>query len=59
MTQLEQTKYEATTLLKKLCARCKDGVDHNCPVLEIAREIESLKGVPVIVNDRLWHVVFN
>lgn len=59
MTQLEQTKYEATTLLKKLCARCKAGVEHTCPVLEIAREIASLKGVPVIVNDRLWHVVFN
>lgn len=58
MTQLEKTKIEAQNILKRLCVRCKDGVEHNCPVQQVRRQIEAIRGVPVIVNSKLWHVVF-
>jgi len=59
MTELEQTKSEITRMLRNLCARCKDNADHICPVTKLVKEIEGISGIPVIVNDRLWHVVFN
>lgn len=59
MTQFEKTKFEAARILQNLCARCKETVDHVCPVSEVTRQIEAIRGVPVIVNDKLWHVVFN
>lgn len=59
MTQLEQTKYNAINTLKNLCARCSGGVEHSCPVGEVIGRIEQIQGIPVIVNDRLRHVVFS
>ena len=59
MSELEQTKYSAINSLKALCARCKHGMDHNCRVAGVIREIEGLNGIPVNVNSRLYHVVFN
>ena len=59
MTELERTKIDAINALKNLCARCKEGIVHACPVAGVIREIEDLNGIPVIVNSRLWHVVFN
>lgn len=59
MSELEKTKYDAIDSLKRLCIRCKDGIEHSCRVTNLIHEIEGLKGLPVIVNDRLYHVVFN
>lgn len=59
MSELDKTKYQAVAILKNLCARCKEGVEHACPVQQVTIQIEAINGVPVIVNDRLWHVVFN
>jgi len=59
MSELEKTKYNAIDNLKKLCARCQQNAEHNCRVQNLIREISGLSGVPVIVNDQLYHVVFN
>ena len=59
MSELEKTKIQASQTLKQLCARCQEGVEHRCPVQAVLREIEALRGVPVIVNEKLCHVVFN
>ena len=58
MSELDKTKYEVISTLKNLCTRCKDGLDHSCPVQQVSSQIEAIKGIPVIVNDRLHHVVF-
>lgn len=59
MSELDQTKTQAINTLKNLCARCKEGIEHRCPVRQISQEIEAIKGVPVIVNEKLYHVVFS
>lgn len=59
MTQLEKTKKEATSVLINLCARCKEGFEHSCPIQEVNKRIEAINGIPVIVNNRLYHVVFS
>lgn len=59
MTQLDQTKYQAINLLKNICIRCKEEIDHICPVQQVSREIEAINGIPIIVNDRLYHVMFS
>lgn len=59
MSELEQTKYNAIDNLKKLCARCQESTEHSCRVQTLIREISGLSGVPVIVNAKLYHVVFN
>ena len=59
MSELEKTKYNAIDNLKKLCARCSADLDHGCRVQNLIREINSLSGIPVIVNDKLRHLVFN
>lgn len=59
MTHLEQIKIEAVNLLQNLCARCKSGENHNCPVGHLKKEIKKIQGIPVIVNDQLYHVMFN
>lgn len=58
MTELDKTKYEAIGVLKNLCSRCREGVEHDCPVAQVIREIESIHGIPVLVNQKLGHVVF-
>lgn len=59
MSELEKTKYDAVDSLKKLCARCSENLDHSCRIQNLIREINGISGIPVIVNDRLYHVVFN
>jgi len=58
MTELEKTKYEAINSLKKLCARCNQEIEHICPVRALIQDVQSIRGVPVIVNEQLRHVVF-
>lgn len=59
MTQLDKTKLQAINLLKNICANCKKDVGHICPVQQVTKEIEAISGVPIIVNDQLYHVMFS
>lgn len=59
MTQLEKIKHEAMKTLQSLCAKCKKDIVHSCRVGRLISEIEDLNGIPVIVNENLYHVVFN
>ncbi len=59
MSELEKTKYNAIGSLKNLCARCSADMEHNCRIQNLIREINGLSGIPVIVNDKLRHLVFN
>lgn len=59
MSEVEKTKIQAIETLKHLCARCKDNEDHICPVKGLIREIAEIRGIPIFVNDRLYHVMFN
>lgn len=59
MSELEKTKYNAIDNLKKLCARCSQDLEHNCRIGELINQIRGLSGIPVIVNDKLRHLVFN
>lgn len=58
MSELDKTKYQAMAILKNLCARCKEQISHSCPIQEVSRQIEAIRGVPIIVNDNLHHVMF-
>lgn len=58
MDQLEKQKNEAIQHLAALCILCRNGQEHECPVRSVTEQIEHLQGVPVIVNDRLHHVLF-
>lgn len=59
MNKLDKTKSEAINTLKKLCSRCKTGLQHSCPIANLVQEVADLRGIPIIVNDNLYHVVFN
>lgn len=59
MSELDRTKNQAIKVLTNLCARCQEDAAHDCPVKEVARQIEALRGIPVIVNSQLRHVVFH
>ncbi len=58
MTQFDRNKLSAIVALKNLCSYCREGQAHHCPIRELAARIENLRGVPIIVNDRLHHVMF-
>ncbi|MDP3993736.1 MAG: hypothetical protein Q8P75_02015 [bacterium] len=59
MSELDKTKYEAIAALKNLCTRCMNNLEHACPVKQVTQEIEAIKGIPVMINSKLCHVVFN
>ena len=58
MTQFDKTKYEIVNTLKSLCRHCVACEDHECPVAKVTAEIEAIRGIPIIVNDKLHHVLF-
>jgi len=58
MSQFEKIKYETINRVRSLCRHCSDGEVHDCPVSRTITEIENIRGVPIMVNDRLHHVMF-
>lgn len=58
MSEFDKTKHNTIAALKNLCSHCREGRSHHCPVRELAMRIQNLRGVPIIVNDRLHHVMF-
>ncbi|MBI4050318.1 MAG: hypothetical protein HY398_02615 [Candidatus Doudnabacteria bacterium] len=57
MSELDKTKYQAIRTLMHLCGRCQEGAAHSCRIQELISEIESIQGIPIIVNSELRHVV--
>ncbi len=63
MSDLELSKKNIVTQLKGLCAHCQSGRKHYCPMQSIARQVKSISGVPLIVNNEfkgvLWKHAMN
>ena len=60
MSEVQKQKLNIINQLRGLCAHCSCGNrnEHRCPVKEISLRIESLRGVPLVVNSEfkgmLW-----
>lgn len=53
MSEMELTKQNIVSQLRRLCAHCNAGqqVPHRCTVKEIALRVQAIRGIPLIVND--------
>ena len=59
MSELEKTKLSIIENIHKLCAHCTNGnMNHTCPVQKLSREVEAIRGVPLLVNDEFRGVIF-
>jgi GAF domain-containing protein len=60
MSELQKLKYNIVSQLQGLCAHCatQSSRPHRCPVQEISARVESLRGVPLIVNNQFKGVLF-
>lgn len=60
MSELEKQKQNIMSQLKGLCAHCAthSSQQHRCPVQEISFRVQSLRGVPLIVNSEFKGVLF-
>ncbi|MCL5666896.1 MAG: hypothetical protein M1383_03940 [Patescibacteria group bacterium] len=60
MSEAEKVKINIVSQLHSLCAHCatRSNREHRCPVKEISARIQSLRGVPLMVNSEfkgmLW-----
>lgn len=60
MSEAQKIKLNIMEQLKHLCAHCATSTltQHNCPVKSIALRVQSLHGVPLMVNSEfkgmLW-----
>lgn len=61
MSELQKIKHQIVGQLRGLCAHCSTGsnIHHRCPVQEISARIESIKGVPLMVNNEFKGVLFS
>lgn len=59
MSQLELTKQNILSQLRKLCAHCNNGssIPHRCAVKELAVRVQAIRGVPLMVNDEFRGVL--
>lgn len=57
MSELEISKKNIVSQLKGLCAHCQTGAVHSCPMQSIAKQIRSISGVPLIVNNEFKGVL--
>jgi hypothetical protein len=60
MGELQQIKNQIVSQLSGLCAHCASGSSrqHRCPVREISARVQSLRGVPLIVNSQFKGVLW-
>ncbi|MDE2312109.1 MAG: hypothetical protein KGJ93_03430 [Patescibacteria group bacterium] len=60
MSELQKQKLNILSQLRGLCAHCACGSQksHRCPVQEISVRIQSLRGVPLIVNNEFKGVLW-
>lgn len=61
MNELLKIKQQIVSELKGLCAHCATGSTqpHHCPVQEISARVQSIRGVPLIVNSQFKGVLFS
>ncbi len=61
MSELQKIKHQIVGQLRGLCAHCSTGnqTPHRCPVQEISARIESIKGVPLMVNSEFKGILFS
>lgn len=59
MSELQKIKNQIAGQLQGLCAHCSNNREHRyCPVREISARIQSLRGVPLIVNNEFRGVLW-
>ncbi len=60
MSELQKLKFNIVHQLRGLCAHCATGSQrqHHCPVQEISARVQSLRGVPLMVNNEFRGVMF-
>lgn len=58
MSDLELSKNQILRQLRKLCAHCATDRAHRCPLQTIAVQVESIKGIPLIVNNEFRGVLW-
>lgn len=60
MNELTKLKQNIVNQLSGLCAHCTSGSSrqHRCPVQEISLRVQSLRGVPLIVNNEFKGVLW-
>ncbi len=58
MSDLELSKNQILSQLRKLCAHCATGRVHRCPVQNIASQVRSIQGVPLLVNNEFRGVLW-
>ena len=60
MSEAQKQKLNIISQLRGLCAHCatNSSREHRCPVKEISLRVESLRGIPLVVNSEfkgmLW-----
>lgn len=61
MSEMQKIKFNILSQLQGLCAHCATNSrrDHSCPVKEISARVQSLRGVPLIVNSEFKGVLFS
>ena len=61
MPEYEIKKNLIISELRSLCAHCmtKSQVAHRCPVKELSLRVESLQGVPLVVNNQFKGLLWN
>jgi hypothetical protein len=52
MNEFEKQKRQIASQLRSLCAHCSNDIPHVCKLQFLAREVNRLSGVPLIVNDK-------
>ncbi len=58
MSDLELSKNRILRQLRKLCAHCATGREHRCPMQTIVEQVQSIQGVPLIVNNEFCGVLW-
>lgn len=60
MSELQKQKLNIISQFSGLCAHCATQSQrvHRCPVQEITARVQSLRGVPLIVNNEFKGVLF-
>jgi len=60
MSELQKIKHDIMSQLQGLCAHCASNSNrqHRCPVREISLRVQSLRGVPLIVNSQFKGVLW-
>lgn len=60
MGEMQQIKNNILSQLAGLCAHCTSGGNrpHRCPVQQISLRVQSLRGVPLIVNNEFRGVLW-